>query len=142
MKDLTLKLAKLLALTSAARASEILSWYSELINHSSGYTFHSGINIKTCKRSKPTNFIFLTKMEVWNAKTYTGHSTRKVSSSKAEDAGVPAREILKRGFWLKESTFEKFYQKGINTEDPHFQLSILKSLKRGHLNNYFCFQDW
>ena len=61
-----------------------------------------------------------------DAKTFTGHSTRKVSSSKAEDAGVPAREILKLGFWLKESTFEKFYQKGINTEDPHFQLSILK----------------
>ena len=55
-----------------------------------------------------------------DTKTFTGHSTRTASGSKAKEAGVPTGEMLKRGFWSKESTFEKFYHKGINTEDPHF----------------------
>ena len=62
-----------------------------------------------------------------DTKTFTGHSTRTASKTKAKEAGVSTGEILKCGFWSKESTFEKFYHKGINTEDPHFQLSILKS---------------
>ena len=48
-----------------------------------------------------------------DTKTFTGHSTRTDSSSKAKDAGVPTGEILKRGFWFKESTFEKFYHRGL-----------------------------
>ena len=72
-------------------------------------------------------------------KTFTGHSTRTALSSKPKEAGVSTGEILKRGFWSKESTFGKFYQMGINTEDSHFQLSILNSFKR-FLNNDFCFQ--
>ena len=59
-----------------------------------------------------------------DTKTFTGHSTRTTSSSKPREAGVPTGEVIKRGFWSKESTFGKFYHKEINTEDPHFHLSI------------------
>ena len=64
-----------------------------------------------------------------DTKTCTGHSARTALSSKAKEAGVPTEEISKCGFWSKESTFEKFYHKRINIEDPHFQLSILKSFE-------------
>ena len=49
-----------------------------------------------------------------DTKTFTGHSTRAASKTKAEEAGVSTGEILRCGFWSKESTFEKFYHKGIN----------------------------
>ena len=50
----TMKLTVLLALTLAARASEIAFLdIRYLIKHSSGYTFHLGKNTKTSKRSKP-----------------------------------------------------------------------------------------
>ena len=52
-----------------------------------------------------------------DTKTFTGLSKRTASSSKAKEAGILTVEILKRGFWSKKSTFEKFYYKGINTED-------------------------
>ena len=47
--------------------------------------------------------------------TFTGHSTRTASISKAKEVGVPTGGI--------------FYHKWINTKDPHFQLSILKSFE-------------
>ena len=54
LKDLTLKLAMLLALTSVARASEIgFLNVRYLIKYSCGYTFYFGRNTKTSKRSKP-----------------------------------------------------------------------------------------
>jgi len=43
--------------------------------------------------------------------TFTGHSTRAASTSKAKILGVPTKEILKRGHWSKESTFQIFYYK-------------------------------
>ena len=58
LKDLTLKLTLPLALTPAARVSEIGFtdiWY--LLKHSSGYTFHFGKNTKTSKRSKSRGLI-------------------------------------------------------------------------------------
>ena len=61
-----------------------------------------------------------------DTKTFTGRSARTASSSKAKEAGVSTGEFLKQGFWSKESTFKHFYHKGINTENPHFQLSILQ----------------
>ena len=64
-----------------------------------------------------------------DTKTFTRRSARTASSSKAKEAGVSTGEFLKQGFLSKESTFEHFYHKGINTENPHFQLSILKSFE-------------
>ena len=54
LKDLTLKLAMLLALTPAAKASEICFLDTRyLIKHNSGYIFHFGKNTKTSKKGKP-----------------------------------------------------------------------------------------
>ena len=54
LKDLTLKLTMLLALTSAARRSELgFLDIQFLIKHLSGYTFHFRKNTKTSKRPKP-----------------------------------------------------------------------------------------
>jgi len=43
--------------------------------------------------------------------TFTGHSTRAASTSKAKILGVPTKEILKRGHWSKESTFRGHWSK-------------------------------
>ena len=64
-----------------------------------------------------------------DTKTFAGHSTRTVSSSKAKAAGAPTRETLKCGFWSKESTFEKFYHKEITPEDPNFHKFVLGSFE-------------
>ena len=58
VKDLTLKLTTLEALTSAVRASEIgFLDIRYLINHSSGYTFHFRKNTQTSKRFKPRDLV-------------------------------------------------------------------------------------
>ena len=58
VKDLTLKLTMLVALTSAVRASEIgFLDIRYLINHSSGYTFHFRKNTQTSKRFKPRDLV-------------------------------------------------------------------------------------
>ena len=58
VKDLTLKLTTLVALTSAVRASEIgFLDIQYLINHSSGYTFHFRKNTQTSKRFKPRDLV-------------------------------------------------------------------------------------
>jgi len=59
---------------------------------------------------------------------FTGHSTRASSSSKAKACDVPIKEILKKGYWSKTTTFERFYSKEINFENSNngsFQRSIL-----------------
>ena len=51
----------------------------------------------------------------------------QLPSSKAKAAGVTTSEILKRGFWSKESTFEKIYHKEITPEYANFQKPVLRS---------------
>ena len=48
-----------------------------------------------------------------DTKTFTAHSARSASSSKAKILEVPTKEILKRGQWSKATTFVKFYHKEI-----------------------------
>ena len=180
LKDLTLKLTVLLALTSATRASEIC--YLDvryLIEHNSGYNFHFGKSTKTSKKGKPRSPIrfipfdtnknlcvcqhvdlYLEKTKEWHktepqlllrfigphrgvsastvsrwittvlnlssidTRTFTSHSTRSASSSKAKASGVSAAEIMKRGYWSRSSTFEHFYHKEILPEEVNFQLTI------------------
>jgi len=58
--------------------------------------------------------------------TFSGHSTRSAASSKAKSCGVLTKEILKRGFWAKESTFQKHYHREIDSDNMgDFQKSIL-----------------
>ena len=64
-----------------------------------------------------------------DTRTFTSHSTRSDSSSKAKAFGVPTAEIIKRVYWSRSSTFEKFYHEEILPEEVDFQLTILKCFK-------------
>ena len=57
--------------------------------------------------------------------TYTSHSTRGASTSKAASLGVPIDTIVKQGNWSNKSIFEKFYYKPIDEEGRHFQETVL-----------------
>ena len=59
-----------------------------------------------------------------DTKTFTAHSARSASSSKAKILEAPTKEILKRGHWSKATTFEKFYHKESLIEDKKFQDSV------------------
>ena len=63
-------------------------------------------------------------------KTFTVHSTRSASSSKAEILGIPTKEILKSSHWSKATTFEKFYHKEILKDNKKFQDSVFAKLRR------------
>ena len=57
--------------------------------------------------------------------TFKAHSTRGASTSKAELNGASMEDILKRGSWSSQSTWQKFYKKNIINEGLRFQNSIL-----------------
>ena len=59
-----------------------------------------------------------------NTKMFTSHSVRAASTSKAKTLGISLSQILKKGQWSKESTWQKFYNKEIFPEATTFQ-SIL-----------------
>ena len=42
---------------------------------------------------------------------FGGHSTRSASTSKAELSVLSVQEVLDRGSWSKESTWQRFYHK-------------------------------
>ena len=63
-----------------------------------------------------------------DTKTFTAHSTRSASSSKAKVQGVPIKDILKRGSWSNSSTFERFYSREILLEGSNFQACLYKGL--------------
>ena len=57
--------------------------------------------------------------------TYSSHSTRGASTSKAASLGVPIDVIVKQGNWSDRTVFEKFYHKPIDEEGRHFQEAVL-----------------
>ena len=44
---------------------------------------------------------------------FEGHSTRSVSTSKAELSGLSVKEVLDQGSWSNESFWQNFYDKEI-----------------------------
>ena len=56
---------------------------------------------------------------------FKAHSTRSASSSRASSQGVPLSEILKKGHWSFNSTFEKFYNREVE-ETSVYESSVLK----------------
>ena len=52
-----------------------------------------------------------------DTKTFSGHSTRYASSSKASEQGVPLKEILKRAYWSNKTIFEQRCKKDIEKTD-------------------------
>ena len=57
--------------------------------------------------------------------TFKGHSTRSASSSKAGSAGLSVSDILNRGSWSQESTWQRFYNKPIINSNEAYQKSVL-----------------
>ena len=57
--------------------------------------------------------------------TYTGHSTRSASTSKAASLGVPIEVIVQQANWKCASTFEKFYHKPIDVGVSSFSKKSL-----------------
>ena len=57
--------------------------------------------------------------------TFKGHSTRSASSSKAGSAGLSVSDILSRGSWSQESTWQRFYNKPIISKNEAYQKSVL-----------------
>ena len=64
-----------------------------------------------------------------DARTFTSHSTRSASSSKAKESSVPTAEILNKRYWSRSSTFGNFHHKKILPEEVNFLLTIQKSFK-------------
>ena len=48
--------------------------------------------------------------------TFTAHSTRSASTSKADFAGLSEKEILKRASWNCQSTWQNHYRKNIDSD--------------------------
>ena len=59
-----------------------------------------------------------------NTKVFTSHSVRAASTSKAKTMAISLSQILKKGQWFKELTWQRFYNKEIFPETTTFQ-SIL-----------------
>lgn len=52
-----------------------------------------------------------------NTSSFTAHSTRSASASKAARSGVPIDTILKTAHWSNESTFSKFYRRDVESQN-------------------------
>ena len=56
---------------------------------------------------------------------YKSHSTRAASTSIAKKMHIPMDVILKHAGWANEKTFEKYYNKPVNTGHSTFTQAVL-----------------
>ena len=57
---------------------------------------------------------------------FWGHSIRSASTLKAELPGLSVKEVLDRGSWSNESTWQKFYHKEIINVGKDYQKNVFK----------------
>jgi hypothetical protein len=57
--------------------------------------------------------------------SFSAHSTRAASSSKAFQIGIPLEEILAAGSWKNAATFAKFYNKSVLETSSNFDCDLL-----------------
>ena len=57
--------------------------------------------------------------------SFSGHSTRSASTSKADLSGLAVSDILNRGSWSNESIWQKFYHKEVIPLEQTFQRKVL-----------------
>ena len=57
--------------------------------------------------------------------TYSPHSTRAASTSKAYSKDVPLDVLMKAAGWTSEKTFQKFCNKPVQSEDDNLTVAIL-----------------
>ena len=60
-----------------------------------------------------------------DADVFKGHSTHSVSTSKACLSGIFVDDMLSRGSWSNESTWQKFYHKQLVSKVQFFQEWVL-----------------
>lgn len=63
-----------------------------------------------------------------NVDIFKPHSTRSASTSKAKSSGISTKDILKRGNWSNKSTWQKFYNKEIKSNNFQAGVFALETL--------------
>ena len=63
-----------------------------------------------------------------NVQAFKSHSTRSAASSGAAVRGASVQDILHRGQWSAASTWQRFYNKQISSENARFQDALFKKL--------------
>ena len=61
--------------------------------------------------------------------SFSGHSTRSASTSKADLSGLAVTDILNRGSWSNESTWQKIYHKEVTPLEQIFQRTVFGTRK-------------
>ena len=84
---------------------------------------HKEVRSSTISRWLKETLVFSGVTEILD---FGGHSTRSASASKAELSGLSVKEVLDRGSWSNESTFQKFYHKGIMKVGQDYQKNASK----------------
>ena len=60
-----------------------------------------------------------------DTKIFKGHSTRSASTSKAGLAGLSVTEILERGSRTNASTWQRFYNRQVESSAEKYQNNVL-----------------
>ena len=62
-----------------------------------------------------------------NTDIFKAHSVRSASTSKAKSLRFTTKDILRKGNWSGESTWQRFYNKEIRSKEQIFQESVLQT---------------
>ena len=62
-----------------------------------------------------------------NTDIFKAHSLLSASTSKAKSLGFTTKDILRKGNWSGESTWQRFYNKEIRSKEQIFQGSVLQT---------------
>ena len=61
---------------------------------------------------------------------FSGHSTQSASTPKASFAGLSVSDILWRGSWSKQSTWQNFYNNYILSNQNMFKAKVFESRQK------------
>ena len=71
------------------------------------------------------------KFSKFNTGIFKAHSVRSASTSKAKSLGFTTKDILRKGNWSGQSTWQRFYSKEIRSKEQIFQESVLQMSSLG-----------
>ena len=66
------------------------------------------------------------KLSDIDTKTFQAHSVRGGSTSKAFLKGLSVKEVIDHGRWSKESTWQRFYHRPVDSMSKKYQEGVLK----------------
>ena len=84
---------------------------------------HKEVCSSTVSRSLKVTLVLSGFTEILD---FGSHSTSSASASKAKLSGFSVKEILDRGSWSTESTWQKFYHKEIIKVGQDYQKKVFK----------------